>query len=165
MVDSRPMRSLRPLPIRLVLALILTVGLSSGAAGLSLTEGAAASVPPEASAKIAAGLQELAAGSETEFLVVLAPQADLSGAYALPTKAERGRYVYDKLRQQAVTSQGPLVAWLKAHQVEYRAFYIVNLVRVKGDAAVLGGLAARPRVARLHGHSARTRQLDRGVPT
>src|SRR5258706_5855654 len=164
MVDSRPMRSLRPLPIRLVLALILTVGLSSGAAGLSLTEGAAASVPPEASAKIAAGLQDMAAGSETEFLVVLAPQADLSGAYALPTKAERGRYVYDKLRQQAAASQGPLIGWLKAHQVEYRAFYIVNLVWVKGDAAVLEALAARPDVARIDGNPKISGQLGRAEP-
>jgi subtilisin family serine protease len=159
------MRSLRPLPFRLVLALILTAVLSSGAAGLSLTERAAASVPLVASGKIAPGLLESTAGGEVEFLVVLAPQADLTAAYGLTTKAERGRYVYDALRQQAVGSQGPLIAWLKAHQVEYRAFYIVNLLWVKGDAAVLQALADRPDVARIDGNPKIPGQLGQTEPS
>ncbi|MEP7356004.1 MAG: S8 family serine peptidase [Anaerolineales bacterium] len=144
-----PNRSL----LRFALPLLATLTLLSAAAGLAFTERAAASVPAAASPKIAPGLRALmAGGAKAEFLVVLASQADLSGAYELPTKAQRGRYVYDTLRQQAAASQGPLIAWLKARQVEYRAFYIVNLVWVKGDAAVLEALAARPDVARIDGN-------------
>src|SRR5947209_16963483 len=42
-------------------------------------------------------LQHTADGKEAEFLVVLSDQADLGGAEALPTKNEKGRYVYDTL--------------------------------------------------------------------
>src|SRR5882762_7863642 len=36
-------------------------------------------------------------GQQAEFFVVLADQADLSGAASLSTKAEKGRYVYQML--------------------------------------------------------------------
>src|SRR6266576_545083 len=40
-------------------------------------------------------------GQQAEFFVVLADQADLSGAVSLPTKAEKGRYVYQTLLDKA----------------------------------------------------------------
>ncbi|MCC7359596.1 MAG: hypothetical protein IT317_08975, partial [Anaerolineales bacterium] len=43
-------------------------------------------------------------GETAEFLVVLARQADLSGAAALPTKAEKGRFVYETLRRVALAT-------------------------------------------------------------
>src|SRR6266704_1283904 len=48
-------------------------------------------------------------GQQAEFFVVLADQADLSGAAALPIKNEKGRYVYDALRNKSQASQGPLL--------------------------------------------------------
>ena len=57
--------------------------------------------PPEQAAtatKIAPWVMEHTAnGQQAEFFVVLADQADLSGAAALPIKNEKGRYVYDAL--------------------------------------------------------------------
>jgi hypothetical protein len=46
-------------------------------------------------------LQHTADGKEAEFLVVLSDQADLSGAEALATKQEKGRYVRDALWNKA----------------------------------------------------------------
>ena len=40
-------------------------------------------------------------GQKAEFFVVLADQADLSGSAALTTKIEKGRYVYDALRNKS----------------------------------------------------------------
>ncbi len=97
-------------------------------------------------------LAHTADGAEAEFLVVLAAQADLSGAARLQTKAEKGRYVYETLWRTAQTSQAPLLAWLNARGVEHRAYYIVNLIWVKGDAALAQALAARPDVARIEGN-------------
>src|SRR6266581_5057483 len=57
--------------------------------------------PPEqavSATKIAPWVMEHTAnGQQAEFFVVLADQADLSGAAALPIKNEKGRYVYDAL--------------------------------------------------------------------
>ena len=97
-------------------------------------------------------LAHTADGAEAEFLVVLAAQADLSGAARLHTKAEKGRYVYETLWRTAQTSQAPLRAWLDARGVDYRPYYIVNLLWVKGDATLVHALAARPDVARIEGN-------------
>ncbi len=97
-------------------------------------------------------LAHTADGAEAEFLVVLAEQADLSAAAQLPTKAEKGRYVYETLWRTAQSSQASLLAWLEARGVEYRAYYIVNLIWVKGDADLVRALAARPDVARIEGN-------------
>ena len=54
-------------------------------------------------------LERTANGQEAEFLVVLGEQADLSGADALKTKAEKGRFVRDALWKKAQETQGPLL--------------------------------------------------------
>src|SRR5262245_26850759 len=71
-----------------------------------------------------------------EFLVVLADQADLSATVNLATKAEKGRYVYNTLRNKSQATQGPIVQWLRERGVEHRSFYIVNAVLVKGTREV-----------------------------
>src|SRR5437660_3572040 len=63
-------------------------------------------------------LQHTAAGKEAEFLVVLSDQADLSRAAALPTKNEKGRYVYDTLRNKSQATQGPILQWLRERGIE-----------------------------------------------
>ena len=97
-------------------------------------------------------LAHTAAGAQAEFLVVLAQQADLSGAARFNTKAEKGRFVYDTLYQTAQVTQGPIVQWLHANGLEYRTYYIVNAIWVKGDRAAALALAARSDVARLDGN-------------
>lgn len=94
-------------------------------------------------------LEALASREETTFLVLLAEQADLSHVAGLPTKAAKGRAVYDALRAVARRTQAPLRAELHALGVKYRSFYIVNMMVVRGDAALALDLAARPDVARL----------------
>jgi serine protease AprX len=87
-------------------------------------------------------------GASAEFFVILADQADLSGADALAGKAKT-RYVYETLWTTAQTSQASLKDWLAKRGVSYRAFYITNALLVKGDQELLFDLAARPEVARL----------------
>ena len=50
-------------------------------------------------------LEHTANGQQAEFFVVLTDQADLSGAAALTTKIEKGRYVYDALRNKSKATQ------------------------------------------------------------
>ena len=91
-------------------------------------------------------------GQKAEFFVVLADQADLSGATNLATKAEKGRYVYEELRNKSQATQGPVLQWLRERGIEHRSFYIVNAILVKGSREIAEALAARPDVARIEGN-------------
>ncbi|MGD9101151.1 MAG: S8 family serine peptidase, partial [Anaerolineae bacterium] len=115
-------------------------------------------------------LASTADGAQSDFLVVLNAQADLSAAYSLPTKQARGRFVYATLWKTAQREQAPLRAWLDAQGVPYRSFYIVNLIHVRaGDRALVEALAAHPDVARIEAnpriHNARPRPQTYVTPS
>jgi serine protease AprX len=95
---------------------------------------------------------ETANSQQAEFFVVLADQADLSGARALRTKNEKARFVHDALWNKSQTTQGPILRWLREHGVEHRSFYIANAILVKGTREIAQTLAARPEVARVEGN-------------
>ncbi len=106
--------------------------------------------PPPTVEKIDAHLQSVFRTDDTaEFLVILAPRADLSMAARLPSKAEKGAAVRDALWRTAQESQAGLRAWLSARGVPYRPFYIVNAILVTGDESLARTIAARPEVSRL----------------
>ena len=71
-------------------------------------------------------MEHTANGQQAEFFVVLADQADLSPAANLPTKAEKGRFVYQTLQNKAQTTQGSILQWLRERSIEHQSFYIVN---------------------------------------
>ena len=97
-------------------------------------------------------MEHTANGQQAEFFVVLADQADLGGASALPTKTEKGRYVYDALWSKSQATQGPILQWLGERGLEHRSFYIVNAILVKGSREIAEALAARQDVARVEGN-------------
>ena len=97
-------------------------------------------------------MEHTANGQQTEFFVVLADQADLSPAANLPTKAEKGRFVYQTLLEKAHTTQEPILQWLRERNIEHQSFYIVNAILVKGDRQLAETLAARPDVAHINGN-------------
>src|SRR5438067_594596 len=66
-------------------------------------------------------MEHTANGQPAEFLVVLADQADLGGAAALPTKSEKGRYVYDALWNKSQATQGPLLQLLRERGLEHQS--------------------------------------------
>ena len=97
-------------------------------------------------------MEHTANNNKAEFFVVLTDQADLSGAGTLGTKAEKGRYVYDALKNKSLATQGPILRWLRERAIEYHSFYIVNAILVKGSREIVEALAARPDVARVEGN-------------
>ncbi|MDQ6655914.1 MAG: S8 family serine peptidase, partial [Verrucomicrobiota bacterium] len=108
-------------------------------------------------------LEQTANGKEAEFLIILSEQADLSGADALPTKDEKGRYVRDVLWKQAERTQGPLLTWLSEQKVEHRSYYIVNMIWAKGARDLALSVAARPDVLRIEGNP-RIRNIPDPLP-
>jgi subtilisin family serine protease len=102
------------------------------------------------SSKIAARvLNETAHGNATEALIVLSEQADLSAAAALPTKVAKGRYVVNSLRDVASRTQAPIIALLDRRGIPYQAFWVVNMIQVTGNRALMDELAARADVKQI----------------
>ncbi len=94
-------------------------------------------------------LEQFAAKPTVPLLVQLPEQADLSRAAEFVDKTERGRFVYETLRQHAEVSQGELRRWLVARGVAHRPFWIANMVLVQADAATANALSKRVDVKRL----------------
>lgn len=91
-----------------------------------------------------------AATGETEFIIFLAEQADLSQARQLTTKFEKGAYVYERLTEVARRSQGPVVAELASGAVEYRPYWIANMIWARGDLRMVSRMAQRADVAHIY---------------
>ncbi len=116
---------------------------------------------PNAVAKIAPWvLEHTTDNKDAEFLVVLVDQADLSGATALQTKEEKGRFVYHTLYNKALATQKPILDWLTQNRIEHRAFYIVNMIWVKGNFNVALALALRADVERIEGNPVVHNQIE-----
>ena len=148
-----------PAPRFRILFSLLLVGVLLSASTLPLlAAGPADNTAPQAARQANAPWQnkvdpwvlETAADGTTEFLVFLTDQADLSAAAGLPTKLEKGRYVYETLTQVAAATQGPLIAALKARGVAYQPYWVANMIWVRGDLADIQALAARADVAHLY---------------
>lgn len=123
-------------PSLIVLLLVVLLAPLSAAAG-----------PEPWQSKVDPWVLETAAQGETEFLVFLAVQADLSAARRLPTKLEKGRYVYETLTGVAEATQGPVRRALDRLGVEYRPYWVANMIWVRGDRSVVEAMARRSDVA------------------
>jgi subtilisin family serine protease len=82
-------------------------------------------------------------------LVLLAAQADLKPAESLPDKAAKGRFVYRELTAVAAATQPPVIGELRTRGLDYKPFWIANMIWVKGGRAAVESLAQRMDVARI----------------
>jgi serine protease AprX len=94
-------------------------------------------------------LSETTNGGQTEALIVLVEQADLTAASSLPTKLDKGRYVFQALQDVAERTQAPLRSLLQQRGIPFQSFYIVNMIKVTADRDLLRELAARSDVAHI----------------
>src|SRR5216110_3245652 len=147
-MTTRSSRTFGPSPLRRIFCSLFFVAAVAAAIGaiasprVANQQGAAVSSPPPAAQKIAPWVTEHTAnGQQAEFLVVLTDQADLGGAAALPTKNQKGRYVYDALWNKGQATQGPILQWLSERQLEHQSFYIINAILVRGSREIAEALA------------------------
>ncbi|MDP4508332.1 S8 family serine peptidase [Nonomuraea turcica] len=92
-------------------------------------------------------LQELDKEEKAVYWVRLKDQANLLAAQQATDKVAKGEAVYAAKTQTAELTQKNLIALLDQEQVEYESFWIVNMVKVIGDAATLERIAELPEVA------------------
>ena len=153
------------LPLVVVL-LMLAALFALGDKPLRAQEGVADGTEPTAteevqiSAYLSAQLE--ASASEVPILILLRDQPDLealkastmsasanSALSAEARRAARADSLYQALTAHALQSQAALRAWLDAEGIPYRAHYIINMIRVTGDAELVERLRQRSDVARL----------------
>jgi subtilisin family serine protease len=84
-----------------------------------------------------------------EFLLLLAEQAELSDLKALRDRRQRGARVVERLRELAQRTQAGLIAELDSGGAEWRSFWAVNMIWVRGSLVLLPTLASSTRVARV----------------
>lgn len=84
-----------------------------------------------------------------EFWIVFNEQADVSGAYQLKTKREKGQFVFDKLTETALRTQEPFITLLNSKSVKYQSFWIANSIYIEADAELAKELAAYPEIKEL----------------
>jgi subtilisin family serine protease len=93
-------------------------------------------------------LSAITAG-DTEFILLLSEQADLSGAMNMKTKQEKGDYVYQRLTGVARRTQGAITTTLSEMGIDYRPFWIANMIWVRGDINTLAAMAKRSDIAHI----------------
>jgi subtilisin family serine protease len=91
----------------------------------------------------------LAGQTKASFWVFLDSKADLSGAAKLKRKADKAAHVHRTKTAHAARSQAGLRAMLTAKGAEFTPFWLVNAIKVTGDADLLGDLAVRSDVAEI----------------
>lgn len=131
-------------------AAILGVATLSGSASASSSYGTAGAPSASAASKIASTvLQDTAGGKTSQFMVVLADQANVQSANSMKDQDARGWYVYNNLHSHAERTQAGLRASLDASRTPYKSFWIINEILVTGDRSTVDTLAARSDVQRI----------------
>lgn len=95
-------------------------------------------------------LQQFELGGPLEFIVLFNTQADLSAAKALPTKKEKGKFVFETLKKNASQTQRNAIAYLQNQKVTFTSFYIVNALFATATFDQLEYLARLPEVKKIH---------------
>ncbi|SDI19832.1 Serine protease, subtilisin family [Actinokineospora alba] len=95
-------------------------------------------------------VEQLRADGSADFWVEFDAAADLAGAYGIADWAERGRYVVERLKATASTSQSAVVADLRTRAVKHSAYWVSNRIVVRdGTQAVLDSVTARAEVRKV----------------
>ncbi len=139
---------MRKSPKATILFILLVLLLSSA----STAPGVITTAAQEAlwQSKVDPWVLETGTTGQTEFLVYLIEQADLSGAAALKTKLEKGSYVFEQLTAVADRTQPAVTAALKAQGVQYRPYWVANMIWVRGGLEVVQAMSERADVAHIY---------------
>lgn len=80
-------------------------------------------------------LQDLQKSETVDALIFLKDQADVSDAVRIIDRTQRIQFVYDKLTSTALTSQVPVIEFIKAENLTYQSFHLVNAILVEKATA------------------------------
>jgi hypothetical protein len=81
--------------------------------------------------------------------VFMKEQPSFTAARAVKDWAARGRMVHGGLTSTAARTQAPLRQWLSSRNIEHKAFWIVNAIKVIADQSIVDEIAKRPEVSKI----------------
>jgi subtilisin family serine protease len=122
------------------------------ALGLLIPQGTAQAAPylePDPGKIGAAVLTDLEQDGKATFWVRLKGEADLSAARRTATREAKAKAVYTAKTTHAERSQAGLRTLLSAKRADFTPFWIVNAVKVTGDAKLAAEIAKLPEVDRI----------------
>lgn len=116
-----------------------------------LSPGSGSATPPEGplTKTDTTTLDQGTAPNTNTFWIILREKADLRSARAMGDWNARGRFVVERLKATANTSQASLRAFLQSRGVAHRPFWIANAIRVTADKSILQELESRREVAKI----------------
>jgi len=132
------------------MGILRNIIITSILAALVLGVGASTAQPTNWQSRVDPWVMSSAESGETEFLIFLEQQADLSGAADLRTKEEKGRYVFQELTRIADQTQNDLIRTLKSGGADYRPYWIANMIWVQGDMDLIQRIADHPDAAHIY---------------
>lgn len=89
-------------------------------------------------------------GENTDVILAFREKADLSAARNLPTKAEKGRYVFSRLQQTAAHAQQNAMEIVRRYGASANSLFLVNALSLENASpAMLRELASLPETAYL----------------
>ncbi len=93
-------------------------------------------------------LEDTADGRVGNFLVMLRSQTrGREVALGATNRQQRGRLVFNALRQTALATQPAVRTQLDLFGAKYRAYWVVNVIAVKGNRSVVDAMASRSDVS------------------
>ncbi len=76
-------------------------------------------------------LQDLQSNGTAQFFIVLSEQANVSDAKQIKNKVEKGKYVFNQLREVAERTQIQVINELNLGRADIQRFYIQNMILVR----------------------------------
>jgi serine protease AprX len=96
--------------------------------------------------KVSKSVLLAAQNQKTDFIIAMAEQADVSDAYTLKTKEEKGRFVFKKLQSIAEQTQKNVVFILEKNNCTFRSYLINNTLWAIADLNTIKKIALLPEV-------------------
>ncbi len=88
-------------------------------------------------------------GKRSSVVIYLADQANVDAAYDMNDHDARGWYVYNTLKEHADRTQSDLRSFLMVRDIEFKPFWIANMIIAEVDRTTAEQIAVRPDVARI----------------
>jgi serine protease AprX len=110
--------------MRLLGAVVLATMLFAG----SLTASATTNLNPKIGTQLNKLMDQNKSGGIYDILIYLDDEADLSNAANFKSKNLKGAFVYEALTAKAASTQGPLKKFLNERNIEFRSYFITNMI-------------------------------------
>ena len=79
--------------------------------------------------------------TNTEFIIVMEEQAELSKTNTLKTKEEKGLFVYKTLVEIATRTQKEVIQILRNKNALFQSYWVANVIWVNGDISIIQEIA------------------------